>query len=45
LARSGEQAANLALGIVRQVLQPAVGNVGLDNATSLSLTGFKVSTQ
>jgi hypothetical protein len=35
----------LALGIIRQVLQPVVGNVRLDDAAGLSLTGFEVSTQ
>jgi hypothetical protein len=45
LASFSEQAANLALCIVRQVLQPVVGNVPLDNAASPSLTGFDVSTQ
>jgi hypothetical protein len=35
----------LTLGIVRQVLQPVVGNVRFNNAASLSLTGFEVSTQ
>jgi hypothetical protein len=45
LARSGEQAADLTLGIVRQVLQPVVGNVSLNNAASPSFTGLDVSAQ
>jgi hypothetical protein len=45
LARPGEQAANLTLGIVREFVQPVVGNVRLDNAISASLGGFEVDAQ
>jgi hypothetical protein len=37
--------ADLALGIVGQVLQPAIGNVGVDDAAGLSLSRFDVSAQ
>jgi hypothetical protein len=35
----------LALGIVRQFLQPVVGNVALDEAASPSLAGLEVGAQ
>jgi hypothetical protein len=35
----------LTLGIIRQVLQPVVGNVCLNDAAGPSLTGFEVSAQ
>jgi hypothetical protein len=45
LARPGEQASDLTLGIVGQVLQPVVGNVCVNNAAGLSFAGFDVRAQ
>jgi len=45
LARLDEQAADLSLRVVRQLLQPVGSNVLLDNAVSPSLIGFGVRAQ
>jgi hypothetical protein len=45
LARLDEQATDLSLCIIRQLLQPVGSNVLLDNAVSPSLIGFGVSAQ
>jgi len=45
LARPDEQATDLTLGIIRQLLQPVGSNVLRDNAISPSLIGFGVGAQ
>jgi hypothetical protein len=45
LARLDEQATDLTLGIIRQLLQPVGSDVLLDNAVSPPLIRFNVSAQ
>jgi hypothetical protein len=45
LARLDDQATDLTLRIVRQLLQSVGGNVGLDNAVSPPLIRFSIRTQ
>jgi hypothetical protein len=45
LARLDEQAADLPLCIIRQLLQPVGSNILLDNAVGPSLIGFSIRAQ
>jgi hypothetical protein len=45
MARPENQSTNLALGIVREFLQPVGRNVRLDDSISPSLAGFEIGTQ